>query len=133
MDIQPDPEHHFAHGVVDCGFASALRTSAPRQSVWLHSSPTRRSAAIRSRQKNMVTLKIFTNSGEAAVIQSVLEAAGIPICLRGENTFQNDFGVEIVLRLQVPEGHFEEAARVLKDFEQQTGISNHQRQNERRD
>ncbi|MBE2181385.1 MAG: DUF2007 domain-containing protein [Chthoniobacterales bacterium] len=61
----------------------------------------------------MITVRTFSDSVEAGLAKSVLDSAGIASFLHGENTFQTDAGIDLVLQLQVPEDQAAEALLLL--------------------
>ncbi|HUJ12107.1 MAG TPA: DUF2007 domain-containing protein [Verrucomicrobiae bacterium] len=64
----------------------------------------------------MVTLRRYTNFAEAEYDKSLLEAAGIPVFLAGENSAAAGYGSVLgELRLQVEEAQVDWACRVLDE------------------
>jgi Putative prokaryotic signal transducing protein len=66
----------------------------------------------------MITLRRYTDLGQAELDKSVLEAAGIPAFLAGENSASVGYGGVLgELRLQVQEADADRARRVLDEHE----------------
>jgi hypothetical protein len=64
----------------------------------------------------MKTVKTFTNLAEAGFATSLLEAAGIPALLAGEQSFLYNVGAaNDGMRLQVEDADHERAMRILEE------------------
>ena len=71
----------------------------------------------------MVTLRTYTDLGQAELDKSLLEAAGIPALLAGENSASAGYGGVLgELRLQVAEADADRARRVLNEHEGFTSL-----------
>lgn len=67
----------------------------------------------------MVTIRTFTNEGEACFMASLLESNGFDAVLLDQGSFQwNYSGTAIPIRLQLPDDQIEAASAFIKDLEE---------------